>query len=77
MDLVLSTTLGITMLVFAVLNMTFCDMGGVIDYLHGPVALVNSGLVAGSAVATYASVMRRLDASRDTPPTPAPLELDV
>ncbi|CAK1584993.1 unnamed protein product [Parnassius mnemosyne] len=64
LDLVLSTALGILLLVSAILSMTFCDMVGVVDYVHGPLAIVNASMITGSAVITYVSVMQRLDSTR-------------
>ncbi|CAG5055689.1 unnamed protein product [Parnassius apollo] len=71
-DIVLSTGLGILLLVSAILSMTFCDMAGVVDYAHGPLAIVNAGMITGSAVITYVSVMQRLDSSRGPGREPQP-----
>ncbi|CAH0589963.1 unnamed protein product [Chrysodeixis includens] len=78
-DIIISTVMGILLLVIAVLSMTVCEFTSIISYMHGPLAVINAGMVTASAVITYASAMRLWDAARPPrePPRPAPAELDV
>ncbi|XP_045777811.1 uncharacterized protein LOC123875810 [Maniola jurtina] len=79
-DIIVSTCIGLWLLISGVLSLAFCDAQRALDYAHGPLAVVNAGLVLGSAVTTYVSVIRRWDdARRQSPraPRPSRFELDV
>ncbi|KAJ8717532.1 hypothetical protein PYW08_005931 [Mythimna loreyi] len=73
-DIIVSTVAGLLLLVTAVLNITVCEFYSVVSYLHGPLAVLNAGMVIASAVITYVGVMRLWDAAHPPPP---PAELDV
>ncbi|XP_069361483.1 uncharacterized protein [Maniola hyperantus] len=82
-DIIVSTCVGLWLLTSGVLSLVSCDAQRALDYVHGPLAVVNSGLVVSSAVLSYVSVIRRWDdARRPTaptarPPRPSRFELDV
>ncbi|XP_075981003.1 uncharacterized protein LOC142979753 [Anticarsia gemmatalis] len=78
-DIILSSVVGVLLLIMAVLTMTMCDMNNAISYVHGPLGILNAGMIIGSAVFTYMSVMQLWDASHEPyePPRPPPIEQDV
>ncbi|CAB3250938.1 unnamed protein product [Arctia plantaginis] len=78
-DIILSAVMGVLLFLMAVLTMTVCEMIDSISYVHGPLGIVNAGMLLGSAVITYVSVMRRWDALHTPyePTRPIPTEQDV
>ncbi|XP_026743770.1 uncharacterized protein LOC113505331 [Trichoplusia ni] len=78
-DIIISAVMGVLLLITAVLSMTVCEFTSIISYMHGPLAVINAGMVTASAVITYVSAMRLWDAARPPrePPRPPPPEQDV
>ncbi|XP_064073860.1 uncharacterized protein LOC113401042 [Vanessa tameamea] len=61
-DIILSTVIGVSLLLVTILSFTLCETRRAVDYAFGPLALINSVLVIGSVVMTYMSVSKKWDA---------------
>ncbi|CAH0713034.1 unnamed protein product, partial [Brenthis ino] len=62
-DVVVSTAIGASLLLVALLSVIFCEAQNSIAYTYGPLSLINAALVIGSAILTYMSVTSRWDAA--------------
>ncbi|CAH2089956.1 unnamed protein product [Euphydryas editha] len=79
-DMVMSTVIGVSLLLVAIFSISLCQMPRIIDYIYGPLALINSMLVIGSAVVTYMSVSKKWDAvlgTRNNQGSPDSNDLEV
>ncbi|XP_031765790.1 uncharacterized protein LOC113521890 [Galleria mellonella] len=78
-DIIVSTVMGVLLLVSAILSMTLCDLARPLDYVHGPLSVGSACMVVGSAALTYGAVSRRLRRLQPAvePPRPVLVEQDV
>ncbi|XP_060805471.1 uncharacterized protein LOC132902848 isoform X1 [Amyelois transitella] len=77
-DIIISTVLGVLLLVMAILSLVFCESTNFLGFLRAPLGMVAAGLAVGSAGVTFAGVTRRWDAaSAREPRRPAPVEQEA
>ncbi|XP_059048793.1 uncharacterized protein LOC131844025 [Achroia grisella] len=58
-DIILSTVLGVLLLVSAIMSLTTCELTRPVDYMHGPLTIVSASMLVGSAAVTYGAVSSR------------------
>ncbi|XP_037873693.1 uncharacterized protein LOC119629987 isoform X2 [Bombyx mori] len=76
-DILVSGVIGVLLLVAGALSFTICDMRQPVDYVPGPLAVVNAGMVTASTVKTYVSVVGWHPAPPAPSTHPPAHELDV
>ncbi|XP_050352245.1 uncharacterized protein LOC126774753 [Nymphalis io] len=65
-DIILSTVIGVSLLLVTILSFTLCELRRAVDYAYGPLALISSILVISSVVTTYMSISKKWDAESGT-----------
>ncbi|KAM3959403.1 uncharacterized protein ACR2FA_009308 [Aphomia sociella] len=76
-DIILSTVMGVLVLMTGILSVTLCELTRPIEYVHAPLSAASACLVVGGAAATYAAATARLRPVAPPVPPPPPVEQDV